>query len=93
VLAERGIGDEPFQPAVFFFELPEPLQFAHPQMGVFFLPGVERGVTHPQLPAEVADGGAGVCLSDRAHNLFLGKLRPLHGSAPFVRTAEAVMLL
>jgi hypothetical protein len=71
VLVEREIGDEPFQSTVFFFQLPEPAQFTPPQVGVLFLPGVEGGVTPPELPAEVADRGAGFCLSDRVHDLFL----------------------
>lgn len=74
VLVEREVGDEPFQPAVFFLQLPETSQLAHTQMRVLLLPGVERGVTHPELPAKVADGGAGVDLSDRVHDLFLREL-------------------
>ena len=59
VLVEREVGDEPFQSAVFFLQLPEAPQLAHAQVRVLLLPGVERGVTHPELPAEVADRGAG----------------------------------
>ena len=70
MLVEREIGDQPFQPVVFFLELPESAQFTHAQVRVL-LPGVERGVTHPELPAGVADGGTGVGLSDRVHDLFL----------------------
>jgi hypothetical protein len=81
VFVEREIGDEPFQPAVFFFQRPEPPQFAHPQMGVLLLPGVERGVTDHELPAEVADGGAGsacriaytICSSEN-FDRFMGPL-------------------
>ena len=56
MLIEREIGDEPFQSAIFFFELAEPPQFAHHQMGVLLLPGVERGVTHPELPQRSPTG-------------------------------------
>ena len=58
MLVEREVGHEPFQPAVFFLQLPESTQLTHAQMGVFFLPGVEGGVTDPELPAEITDGGA-----------------------------------
>jgi len=34
MLIEREVSDEPIQSAVFFFELPEPTQFAHAQMGI-----------------------------------------------------------
>ena len=37
--------------------------------------------------------GATFGLSDRVHDLLLGKFRPLHRSTPFVRTAEAASLL
>jgi hypothetical protein len=56
VLVKREVGDEPFQPAVFFFQLPEPPQFDHPQVGVLFLPRIERGVTDSQLSAKVLTG-------------------------------------
>jgi hypothetical protein len=74
VLVEREVGDEPFQPPILLLQLPEPTQFAHPQVSVLLLPGVKRGVTHPELPAEVVDRGAGFCLSDRVHDLFLREL-------------------
>ena len=59
-------------------------QLAHAQVSVFPLPGIEGTVTHPELPAEVADQGAGFGLADRVDDLFLRELRPLHGSTPFV---------
>jgi hypothetical protein len=71
MLVEREISDEPFQSTVFFLQLPEAPQLAHAQMGVLLLPGVDRGGTHPELPAEVTDGSAGVGLSDRIHDLLL----------------------
>jgi hypothetical protein len=74
VRVEREVSDQPFQPAVFFFELPEPPQLAHAQMGLRLFPGVDCGVTHPKLPAEVTDGGAGLRLPDGKHNLLLRKL-------------------
>ena len=59
-------------------------QLAHAQVSVFPLPGIEGAVTHPELPAEVVDQGAGFALADRVDDLFLRELRPLHGSTPFV---------
>jgi hypothetical protein len=47
VLVERKIGDEPLQSVIFFHQLLEPPQFAHPQMGVLFLPGIERASLTP----------------------------------------------
>ena len=64
-LVEREIDHEPLHSIIFFLQLPEPPRFAHPQMGVLLFPRVEGGVTHPELSAEVADGGPGVGLSDR----------------------------
>lgn len=52
-----------------------------------------RRVTHPELPAEVADGGARFGLADGVHDLLLRKLRSLHGSAPFVRDHRSAILL
>src|SRR2546425_1333060 len=85
MLVEREVSDEPFEPAIFFLHLPEAPQLAHAEVRVLLLPGVEGGVTHPELSAEVADRGAAFSLADRVDNLFLGKLRPLHWSTPFVR--------
>jgi len=68
VLVEREIGDQPFQPTVFFFQLSELAQFTHAQVRVLF-PGVECGVTRSELLAEVANRCAAFCLSDRVHDL------------------------
>ena len=70
VFVEQEVAPQPFQPAVFFFELPEPTQLAYGQLRVLHFPGVEGGVTHPKLSAQVADRGAGFRLPDRVHNLF-----------------------
>jgi len=83
VLVEREVGDQPFQPAVFFLQPPEEAQLAHAHVDVHLFPRIERGVTPPELPAEFADRGAGVCLSDREHVFFFRELRPLHGSTLF----------
>ena len=69
----------------FFLQLPETPQLAHTRLGVFRFPGVERGITDPELPAKVTNGGADIGLSNRVDDRFLRKLRPLHGSPPFVR--------
>ena len=39
----------------------------------------------PQAAGTGRDRGARVGLSDGVHDLFLGELRPLHGSTPFAR--------
>ncbi len=55
VFVEREIGDQPFQPVVFFFELSEPAQFAHTEVRVLFLPHIEGRFTDAQLSADIAD--------------------------------------
>ena len=78
--AYRGRGPRPTAlTGCFFFELPQPAQFAHAQVRLLLFPSIEGRVTHPELPAEVADGGAGVGLSDGVDDLLLRKFRPLHG--------------
>lgn len=81
---EREIGDQPFQPAVLLFELPQAPQLADAQVGILPFPGRERDVTDAELSAEIADRGAAVGLAEGLDDLLLGELRPLHGSAPFV---------
>ena len=73
MLVEREVRDEPFEPAIFFLHLPEPPQFAHAQMGVFSLPGIEGGVTDPELPAEVANRGPTLGLLDGIGDLLFGE--------------------
>jgi hypothetical protein len=70
VLVEREVGHEPFSSAVFFLQLSEPPQFAHAQMGVVLLPGIEGRVTDAELPTEITDFD----LPDRVHDLLLGEL-------------------
>ncbi len=70
MLVEREVRDEPFEPAIFFFHLPEPPQLAHAEVRVLLLPGVEGRVTHPELPAEVADRGAAFGLADGIDDLL-----------------------
>ena len=55
---------------MFFFHLPESAQLAHAQMRVRLFLGVAGGVTHPELPTEVADRGARVGLLDGVHDLL-----------------------
>jgi hypothetical protein len=93
LLVEREVGDEPFQPAVFFLQLPETSQLAHTQMRVLLFPRVEGGVTHPELPVKVADRGpASTCriadtiCSSENFDRFIGPLLSCE-------TAEAASLL
>ena len=71
--AEREVGDEPFEPAVFQFYLTQPPQFAHAEMGVLLFSGVAGGLNHPELPAQIADRGAGLGLPDGVDDLLFGK--------------------
>lgn len=88
---EREVGDETVQSTVFFFQLPEPAQFTHAQVGVFLVPGGEGRVTDAELPAESADGSAAcriastLCSSEN-FDRFIG---PLLSCV----TAEAAILL
>ena len=74
VLVEREVGHEPFSSAVFFLQLSVPPQFAHAQMGVVLLPGIEGRVTDAELPTEITDGSGGFGLPDRLHDLLLREL-------------------
>ena len=47
VFVDQEVAPQPFQPTVFFFELPRPVQLTHPQVRVSLLPGVESRVSHP----------------------------------------------
>jgi hypothetical protein len=85
MLIEREVSDEPFEPTLFFFHLSEAPQLAHAEVRVLLLPGVEGGVTHPELSAEVADRGAAFRLADGIDDLLFREFRPLHRSTPFVK--------
>ena len=92
MLVEREVGNEPFQSAVSFLQLPESTQLTHAQMGVLFLPGIEGGVTHPGrqrsstgVPASACRIAYTICSSEN----FDRFIDPLLSS----RTAEAVSVL
>ncbi len=74
MLVEREVGDEPFQPAVFFFELTESAQLAHAQVGLLLSPGIKGGVADAELAAEIPDRGAGLGLVNRVDDLFFREL-------------------
>lgn len=74
MLVEREIRHQSFESDIFLFHLPQPAELAHAQTGIRLLPGVEGGLTHPELPAEIADGGAAFRLPNRRYNLFLREL-------------------
>src|SRR5215831_14768036 len=82
VFVEREVGDQTLQSGVFVLELPQAAELAHAQMRVLLLPGVERGLADPQLPAHVADRGAALGLAQRVGDLLFGELRALHRSPP-----------
>ena len=56
MLVEREVGDQPFQPAILFLKLPESAQLAHTEVDILFLPGIERLLGNPELPAQVTEG-------------------------------------
>ena len=85
MLVEREVGDQPFEPGVLLLHLPQSEQFTYAEMGVLLFPGIEGGVTDPELPAEITDGSATLGLSVRIDDLLFGKFRPLHRSTPFAR--------
>jgi len=89
MLVKREVSDQPFQPAIFFFHLPETPQLAHAEVRVLLLPGVEGGVTHPELSGEVADRGAAFSLADGIDDLLFREFRPLHRSTPFVEDRQS----
>ena len=64
MLVEREIGYQPFEPGILLFHLPQPTQFAHAQVRVLLLPGIEGLLSDPELPAQVTDGGAAVGLAE-----------------------------
>jgi hypothetical protein len=72
-LIKREVGHQPFQPAGGFFSLPQAAEFAHAEGRGRRLPGVEGGVTPPQLPTEIADQGPTLGLPDRRDNLLFRK--------------------
>lgn len=56
MLIQREVRDQPLQSTVFFFQLPQPPKFAHSQVDVLLLPGVEGLLDHTVLPAQIDDG-------------------------------------
>jgi hypothetical protein len=80
VLVEREIGDEPLEPIVLVLELPEPTELAHSQVGVLLLPDLERRLTHAHLPTDIRYCGTALDPAERARNLLLAELQPLHGA-------------
>ena len=89
MLVKREVGGEPFQATVFFFQLPELAQFSHTQVCVRLLPGVEGGVTHPEMPTGVPASAyriAYTICSSEKFDRFMGPLISCE-------TAEAAILL
>ena len=85
MLVERAVSDQPFQSAVFFLQLAEPTQVTHAQMRILLLPGVERDVTHPGVPASACRMAYTTCSSEN-FDRFMGPLFSCE-------TVKAVMLL
>ena len=69
---KREIRDQSFQFRVFFAQLPELPQFAEAQPRVFPFPCVERLLGNSNLPADLYDGRAALCLPQRGQHLLFG---------------------
>jgi len=86
VFVEREVGDQALQSCVFVLELPQAAELAHAQVRVLFLPRVERGLTHAQLPADIPYRRApstwrrakGTCSSEYLER-FIGPVRSCDG--------------
>ena len=78
MLVERQIRHQPLQARILVAQLAHLPQLAHPELAVLLFPDVERGLRHPQLPADIADRGTAVRLAQRVRDLLLRKLRLLH---------------
>src|SRR6266581_751895 len=79
VLVEREVRHHALQPRVLVLELAQPAQLADAQVRVLLLPGVERGLTHAELPADVPGRRARLGLAQGVGDLLFGELRALHG--------------
>jgi hypothetical protein len=55
------------------FQLPQPPEFAHAQMGILLLPRIEGGLGNPVLSAEIADRSAGLSLPEGIDDLLLSE--------------------
>lgn len=71
MLVEGEVRHQPFEADIFFFHLPQSAELAHLQMRILLFPGVEGGVTTPELSAGGANGRAGFGLSDGIDDLLL----------------------
>src|SRR5438874_6351149 len=93
MLVEREVGDEPFQPVVFFLQLPKAPQLAHAQMRVLLFPGIEGPSLTPScrqrsptgVPASACRIAYTICSSEN-FDRFIGPLLSYE-------TAEAGILL
>lgn len=82
LLVEGQIGDDLFEPAIFVLELayPPELGDAHPRIALF--PGVEGGLTDPELAADLGRGDALLGLAQGLGDLLFGEPGLLHRDPP-----------
>ncbi len=73
MFVEREVGHQPFESGVLLFHLPQSAEFAHAQMPILLLPGIEGGLADTQLLAEITNRGATLSLSDGIHDLLFGE--------------------
>jgi hypothetical protein len=70
VFVEGQIGDQAFEPTVFFFERAELAQLRDAEVRVLLLPDVEGGFAHAQLPTDVGRWTPALDLAERVGDLL-----------------------
>jgi hypothetical protein len=71
VPVQREIGDQAFELAILFAQLPQLTQFVQGQAAVLFLPDLERGFADAVLAANIRHPFAALGLMQCPQNLFL----------------------
>ena len=62
-------------------------------MRILLLPGIECGLTHPEVATDVPHGGAGFALAKGIDDLLFREFGPLHQAPPFVSDHQRTILL
>lgn len=79
MLVEREIRHDPLEPCILFLKLPNVPKLARFEVAELLLSDVERGLTDPDLPADVRDLGAVFDSPQGVRDLLFRELRALHG--------------
>jgi|KBSMisStandDraft_5_1062788.scaffolds.fasta_scaffold207744_3 hypothetical protein len=77
------IGHYPLQLRVLFFQLLQPLGFAHLQPAILAAPGIKRGRADTVLPAQLTRFGPCFALLQYPDDLFFVKSALLHSLSSF----------